>query len=156
MLPENRDVDIAVLDIHQKASMEWNPDLTADSPTIGGQVYFVGFPYGLQSLYNNGEYLPLVKMGVLSGLDNADPSNVVHYIDGFNNPGFSGGPVAYIDNSKREWHIFAVVKGYVNESVKTKIKGKDVDTSLLVSSGILLAYPIDKALKAIDSQLAKH
>jgi|NGEPerStandDraft_6_1074524.scaffolds.fasta_scaffold65798_2 hypothetical protein len=32
----------------------------------------------------------------------------------------------------------------------------EVDTALLANSGILVAYPIDYAKKAIDSKLAKH
>jgi len=155
LFPKNKNVDIAVLDIHQKPSMQWNPELTDETPTIGGQIYFVGYPHGLHTLYSNGEYLPLVKAGVFSGIDNSDPDDEVYYIDGFNNPGFSGGPVAYIDNTKHSWRICAVVKGYVNDTVKTQVKGKEIDTRLLVNSGILLAYPIDYALKAIDASLSK-
>jgi S1-C subfamily serine protease len=150
ILPKNKNIDIAILDIHQKASKQPIIDLTGATPTIGGQVYFLGFPYGLHSLYNNGEYLPLVKVGVFSGLDNRDQNEVVYFIDGFVNPGFSGGPCVYIDNSEHKWHIFAVVQGFRNESIKTKFKGRDVDTGLLVNSGILLAYPITDALAAID------
>ncbi len=155
ILPNNKNVDIAVLDIHQKPSLTWNPNLGDGTPMIGGQVYFLGFPYGLHTLYNNGEYMPLVKVGIFSGIDNSDPEEELYYIDGFNNPGFSGGPVVYIDNTKRDWHIFAVIQGYRPESVKTKIKGKPVDTGLLVNSGILLAYPLDYALKAIDAEQEK-
>jgi S1-C subfamily serine protease len=126
ILPENKNVDIAVLDIHHEASKGWSPDLSGESPTIGGQVYFIGYPDGLHSLYSNGEYLPLVKAGVLSGLDNADPDEVVYYIDGFNNPGFSGGPVVFLDNAKHEWHFFAVVIGYRTERIKTLVRGKEV------------------------------
>lgn len=156
ILPANKDIDIAVLTSEQLGiASAWNPDLTINSPALGGQVYFVGYPFGLHSLFNNGEYLPLVKVGVLSGLDNAQSDDAVYYIDGFNNPGFSGGPVIYNDNVKHEWHIFAVVKGYVNDVIKAKVKGKDIDTALLVNSGILLAYPIDYALKAIDANEGK-
>lgn len=155
IFPANKNVDIAVIDIHQKASLGSSPELTSETPTIGGQVYFIGYPYGLHTLYSNGEYLPLVKVGVFSGLDNSDPAEVVYYIDGFNNPGFSGGPVVYIDNTTHAWRIVGVVQGYRPENIKTKVKGKEVDTGLLVNSGILIAYPVDYALKAIDASPAK-
>lgn len=157
VLPKNEKVDIAVLDIHSKPSLplDLKVELTGESPTLGGQVYFLGYPFGLHSLQNSGEYLPLVKAGVFSGLDNSDSTELLYYIDGFNNPGFSGGPCVYIDNSTHVWRIFGVIQGYKPDSIKTKIRGKDVDTGLLSNSGILLAYPIDEALKAIDLTLAK-
>ncbi len=155
IFPANKNVDIAVIDLHQKASLGLSPELAAESPTIGGQVYFIGFPHGLHTLYSNGEYLPLVKVGVFSGLDNSDPDEIVYYVDGFNNPGFSGGPVVYIDNSTHAWRIAGVIQGYESESLKTKVKGKDVDTGLLVNSGILISYPISYALKAIDAASTK-
>jgi len=155
IFPANKNVDIAVIDLHQRASLETSPELTSESPTIGGQVYFIGFPYGLHTLYSNGEYLPLVKAGVFSGLDDSDPVEIIYYVDGFNNPGFSGGPMVYIDNKTHTWRIVGVVQGYRAENVKTKVKGKDIDTGLLVNSGILIAYPVDYALKAIDGMIAK-
>jgi hypothetical protein len=106
-------------------------------------------------LYNNGEYFPLVKAGVFSGLDNSDPEEVIFYIDGFNNPGFSGGPVVFIDNAKHQWHFWAVIQGYRPEAVKAKVKGKPVDTELLTNSGTLLAYPAKYATDAIDSRTPK-
>jgi len=34
------------------------------------------------------------------GIDGTDANAVVLYIDGFNNPGFSGGPIVYWDFGK--------------------------------------------------------
>lgn len=155
LFPKNPNIDIAVIDLHRKPTLDWNPEPSEESPTIGGQVYFIGYPFGLHTLYSNGEYLPLVKEGTFSGLDNSDPEEMVYYVDGFNNPGFSGGPLVYIDNATHAWRICAVVQGYKPESIKTRVKGQDIDTGLLANSGILLAYPIKYALEAVESKLPK-
>jgi hypothetical protein len=73
------------------------------------------------------------------------------YIDGFNNPGFSGGPVIFWDRTESKWKILGVVKGYREEPAKVRVGGKEVDTNILVNSGILSAYDIRHALEAIDT-----
>jgi hypothetical protein len=37
----------------------------------------------------------------MSAIDARNPEAVVLYIDGFNNPGFSGGPIIYWDTTGR-------------------------------------------------------
>jgi hypothetical protein len=39
--------------------------------------------------------IPFMKRGSMSAVDASNPNAVVYYIDGFNDPGFSGGPVIY-------------------------------------------------------------
>ena len=79
---------------------------------------------------------------------------VVYYIDGFNNPGFSGGPVLYWEFSSHTYKILAVVKGYRNDTAKILINGKQVETNILVNSGILVSYSIQHAIDAIEKNLA--
>jgi hypothetical protein len=89
----------------------------------------------------------------MSAVDATDPDAVVIYIDGFNNPGFSGGPILLWDFSKQEYEILAVVKGYREDSAKVIVNGQHADTNLLVNSGILVGYSLSHAMKAIeDSQ----
>ncbi len=57
---------------------------------MGQQVWFLGYPYGLGSHFPNGEF-PFIKRGTMSAIDSTNPHAVVLYVDGFNNPGFSGG-----------------------------------------------------------------
>jgi hypothetical protein len=77
-----------------------------------------------------------------------------YYIDGFNNPGFSGGPVLYWEFATRTYKILAVVKGYRNDTAKILINGKQVETNILVNSGILASYSIQHAIDAIEKNLA--
>lgn len=78
----------------------------------------------------------------MSAIDAHDPNAIVIYIDGFNNPGFSGGPIVYWDFSQHKYKILGVVKGFKEDSAKVLISGQHMDTQLLVNSGILVAYSI--------------
>ena len=91
----------------------------------------------------------------MSAIDASNPDAVVVYIDGFNDPGFSGGPIVYWDFKKRAYRIVGVVSGYKNDTAKTIVNGQQVDTQLLVNSGILISYSIDHAMKAIKDSRAQ-
>lgn len=86
----------------------------------------------------------------MSAIDARDPNATVLYIDGFNNPGFSGGPIVFWDFGSRTYQIAGVVKGYAFESAKTMVNGTAVDTPILVNSGILIGYSIHHAIQAIE------
>jgi hypothetical protein len=151
--PRNEEVDIAVLvaaeDIANQEDAAFG-ELTFIGSPVGGQVYFLGFPYGLHSL-NGSDIVPFVKRGILSAIDGSDDTAVVLYVDGFSNEGFSGGPVAFFDSQKNTWKIAGVIQGYKPEQAKVRVKGQDVSTNTLVNSGILVAYSIQHALEAIDA-----
>ena len=60
---------------------------------LGQSSLMVGFPSGLPYAHyeiNNGFPIPFIKSATLSGSNFANDT-VVHYWDGHNNPGFSGG-----------------------------------------------------------------
>jgi hypothetical protein len=66
------------------------------------------------------------------------------------NNGFSGGPILYWDFTDHVYKILAVVQGYRNDTAHAAINGRQMDTNILVNSGILRAYSVDEAIKAID------
>jgi len=81
-------------------------------------VDFLGFPYGLRSSIKgaNGPYpLAIIKRGTISGSVPLDPSKKANEIllDGYNNPGFSGGPIVYRDlnQSSVVMNVIGVVSG---------------------------------------------
>jgi hypothetical protein len=51
----------------------------------------------------------------------------------------------------RKYEILAVVQGYREEAAKTIVNGRQVDTALLVNSGILTAYSIVHVMDAIKA-----
>jgi hypothetical protein len=93
----------------------------------------------------------------MSAIDSLNKSAIVYYIDGFNNPGFSGGPIVFWDFSLHKYEILGVVQGYREEAAKTIVNGQQVDTTYLVNSGILISYTIVHAMDAIKAFAdAKH
>lgn len=150
--PKNNDVDIAVLAFSDKLMSDEEisfGELSAAFVNLGGEVYFLGYPYGLHTL-SGAEYVPFVKKGVLSAVDSSDPTASLLYVDGFNNEGFSGGPVVAYNAQKNTWKIIGVVQGYLPEAAKVRINKQNVDANVLVNSGILVAYNIKHAIEAIN------
>jgi hypothetical protein len=135
LLPSSDDVDIVILQTNEKVPtpyfIQWSDK---SSITMGQQIWFLGYPYGIGSKFANFE-APFIKRGTMSAIDISNPQAVVLYIDGFNNPGFSGGPIIYWDFTDRVVRIIGVVKGYKQESAKIIVNCVQQDTALLVNSG---------------------
>jgi Trypsin-like peptidase domain len=153
LFPPSRDVDIAVLETDEKISKPYDIALERgdEGPTMGQQVWFLGYPFRerLHSPIANGE-IPFIKRGTMSAIDGSNPNAVVEYIDGFNNPGFSGGPIVYWDFRKHAYRITGVVMGYKTDAAQALVNGQQVDTQILVNSGVLVGYSIEHVLQAIE------
>jgi S1-C subfamily serine protease len=122
-------VDIAVLIPPHQLTV--NFDLTSDQINfyLGQEAYFLGFPYGIESLSlgSNGPYpLPIVKHGTFSGLHSTSATGEADQIllDGYNNPGFSGGPIVYRDLNQNGvvFKLAGVISGFVPEVVPVMTK----------------------------------
>ncbi len=161
LYPSSRDVDIAVFDTNETAPQQFGvePMGKADGIAMGQQVWFIGYPFGLGSpvgeksesgLLPPGTVLPFMKRGTMSAIDGTNPDAVVLYIDGFNNPGFSGGPIVFWSFKSHTYKILGVVKGYREDTAKVIVNGQHVDTQLLVNSGILVGYSIRHAVDTIE------
>ncbi len=158
LFPKSKEVDIAVFETKEVVPKPFGVRVTElGGVTMGQQVWFLGYPYGgLGSRWSTGE-APFIKRGTMSAIDASNPDAVVVYIDGFNNPGFSGGPIVYWDFSKRIYGIVGVVRGYREDTAKVIVNGAQVDAPILVNSGILIGYSIDHAIQAIkDSHSQQH
>jgi Trypsin-like peptidase domain len=154
IFPSSAEVDIAIFETEETVSRPYDitPQGKSSGTTFGQQVWFLGYPLeGLGFRYKSATF-PFIKRGTISGIDALDQDAIVYYIDGFNNPGFSGGPVVYWNFVRHAYEIAAVVQGYREEAAKTMVNGKQVDTQILVNSGILVAYSIDHAMKAIEQR----
>ena len=118
---------------------------------MGQQVWFLGYPFleGLSTHAGNLE-LPFIKRGTLSAIVANGSDQTLYYIDGFNNAGFSGGPILLWDFSEHVYKIVGVVKGYKPEAAKVMVNGQPVETNVLVNSGILVGFSIMHAMQAIE------
>ena len=157
LYPSSADVDIAVFETSETAVQPFGiaptGTLTTAGVTFGQQVWFIGYPFGMSSVPakdSDISALPFMKRGSMSAVDASNPDAVVYYIDGFNNPGFSGGPVVYWEFATHTYKILGVVKGYRPDTAKAVINGRQVDTNILINSGIIVTYSIRHALDAIE------
>jgi S1-C subfamily serine protease len=153
LFPPSPDVDIAVFETDEKIPVPYSILMSTDveGPTLGQQIWFLGYPWGLGSHTQNGIEIPFIKRGTMSAIDGSNPQAPVIYIDGFNNPGFSGGPIVYWDFKAHAYRILGVVQGYKEETAKMMVNGHLADTKLLVNSGILIGYSIKHVTEAIES-----
>jgi hypothetical protein len=155
ILPASADVDIALFETEEKIARPFQIAASTqdDSVTLGQQVWFLGYPFGDTALTSRAEnqILPFVKRGTISAINGSKPDAVVMYIDGFNNPGFSGGPIIYWEFTKHAYRILGVVQGFRSDTAKLLVNGQQLDTNVIVNSGILTAYSIKHAINAIEA-----
>jgi S1-C subfamily serine protease len=154
--PSSSDVDIAIFETTETVDKPFSISAYSDTgATFGQQVWFLGYPFGIFTHGATGDntslVAPFIKRGTMSAIDATNRDAVVLYIDGFNNPGFSGGPIVFWDFTKRTYEILGVVQGYREDAAKVLINGRHVDTQILVNTGILVAYDIRPAMKAIEA-----
>jgi len=158
LFPKSDEVDIAVFKTDSVVQTPYMIQPMENDPgkgfTMGQLVWFLGYPFfeGLgthTTLNGNPVELPFIKRATLSASDGSNPDAVLLYLDGFNNEGFSGGPILFWSFGDRKYKIAGVVRGYRQTNAKTIINGQAVDTPLLVNSGIMMGYSIEHAIDAI-------
>jgi S1-C subfamily serine protease len=162
LYPPSGDADIAVFQTSEKAAKPFTIAPAGDTGgvTLGQPLWFIGYPFGMAGHVimkgSGAAVLPFIKRGTMSAIDVTKPDAVVYYIDGFNNPGFSGGPILFWEFSTHTYKILGVVQGYKADTAKQLVNGQQVDTHILVNSGILVGYGIQAAIQAIDQSLKKQ
>lgn len=165
--PAKETVDIAALDPGRPVTVTFPLEPTAVGLTLGQQVYFLGYPYGLgtqePALPGFGE-IPFLKGGILSAMDSRDPEANLLYLDGHNNPGFSGGPIVFWHSESRRFRVAGVVRGYRNEALPV-LKKKNLDDPRArayndlytrANSGIVIGYDIRHIVDAIRGAIREN
>jgi S1-C subfamily serine protease len=160
--PAKEVVDVAALDLGRPVTVTFPLEPSSGVLTLGQQVYFLGYPYGLGTTMSApappgfGE-LPFLKSGIVSAVDDRDPEASVLYLDGQNNPGFSGGPIVFWHAASRSFRVAGVVRGYRNEALPV-LKRTDLDDPearayndlyTRSNSGIVIGYDIVHIVEAI-------
>lgn len=113
---ENANVDVIVIENDFLQNVPAIP-ICMDQPGIGiGQeMYFIGFPFGIKAeQYNDhGFPFPFVKMANLSCAYTKQGYPLL-WLDGINNPGFSGGPIIYsvIQDGEERQYLGGVISSY--------------------------------------------
>lgn len=117
-------IDIAVLIPPHQLTVNFDLPIDKGSFVFGQDAYFLGFPFGIQASArgSNGPYpISMIKRGTISGTVDVDRTKKARLIllDGYNNPGFSGGPIVYRDlyQANVVMNLVGVVSGFVPEVV---------------------------------------
>ncbi|MBK5270413.1 MAG: trypsin-like peptidase domain-containing protein [Bacteroidia bacterium] len=145
-------IDIAILKL--PISIEYLiPFVTGGQIQTGQDVYFLGYPSFNSLLFATQDttfgILPLVKKAIFSGVKKINNYYLV-FLDGHNNPGFSGGPVVLYDMKNKENRIAGVISGYYHENKYTKNSGKSSGEYIEENSGIIAMYTIELAFQIVD------
>lgn len=118
-------IDIAVLIPPAQLTVSYPLEPTTDKVFYGQDAYFVGFPYGLFTGGKkvNGPYpIAFIKKGTFSATVPEGIATVI-FLDGHNNPGFSGGPIVYRDLNQNSpvFHLAGVISGFLPELIPTVV-----------------------------------
>ena len=144
------DIDVTILAPQKLFGASHPLVLTTARLTLAEDIYFLGFPYGLgmevETNLNDGFPLPFVKKAVVSAFGLKDGQL---FLDGHNNPGFSGGPVAR-RGSREKQTVVGVVSGYRYDRHKVRdMNGNETSHTYDANTGIIIAYDIRHALEII-------
>jgi hypothetical protein len=146
-------VDIIVVALRVQLSPT-HPLPVGDAGAVFGQdVYFLGFPFGLSAdlgAANRYFPVPFIKKGVLSSIV-TDPSGArIFYLDGNNNPGFSGGPVVFpFERRLDDLRVAAVVSGYRFDPQPVYIGDRATDLISHHNTGIIISYGVSHAVDVV-------
>jgi hypothetical protein len=94
--------------------------------------------------------VPFIKKGVLSSIDRDQAGTRVLYLDGNNNPGFSGGPVVFpLNEDRKKFRVAAVVSGYRFDPQPVFINDQPTRLVSRHNTGIIISYDISHAIDLI-------
>lgn len=158
LIHSNSNIDIAVLDLKSNDQKDNLFDMGSKSYYLSQECFFLGFPFGLrmddkEGKMNNGFPLPFVKKAIISSFISDSTHMTQIFLDGHNNPGFSGGPVVitnYEAGSKHKMRIIGIVSAYLNEEKIIKTPLGDFKNS--ENSGIVLSYAFDHVIEIIKGK----
>ncbi|MGI8670052.1 MAG: S1 family peptidase [Aridibacter sp.] len=158
LIHPNLDIDIAVLCLKSNDQKDNLFDIGSQSYFLSQECFFLGFPFGLkmddnEAKMNNGFPIPFVKKAIISSfITDADNMTQI-FLDGHNNPGFSGGPVVianYEAGSKYKMRIVGVVSAYLTDEKIIKTPLGDFKNS--ENSGIVLSYAFDHVIEIVKTK----
>ena len=147
------DIDVTALAPQELFGVSYPLKVTTRHLMLAEDIYFLGFPYGLsmqmKTELNAGYPLPLVKKAVVSALGLEDNPML---LDGHNNVGFSGGPVAR-RGTKEEQTVIGVVSGYRYDRHKVRDEnGDETSHTYDTNTGIIIAHDIRHVLGIIAAK----
>jgi Trypsin-like peptidase domain len=151
--PTAHDVDMRILVAAECLTPVLPIEPTVDKLCYSQDVYFLGFPYKIVAQgqwLNDWRPLPFVKKGIVSLFDPRPDKKLHFYINGDANPGFSGGPIVFIDRVTNQVKVAGVVaqRRVENEPVYDP-EGHETGMYFEENTNIFPALDIAHAVEAI-------
>jgi len=150
---KSNSVDIALLELAHDISPRHPINIGTKGIILSQDAFFIGYPYGRfmedTGYINNGFPIPFVKKGIFSTIPFSTGDNQIFFLDGINNPGFSGGPCVFTNQDKQTPTVCGVVKGYLPHEidVKTQLGNYTIEEN----SGLVEVHSID-FINEIDTE----
>jgi len=156
---KNQIIDIVVLDIDKSDVKNQSFTLGNRNCSISQDCFFLGFPFGRKMddsdafAANNGFPLPFVKKAVVSSMVTDTSGATQIFLDGHNNPGFSGGPVVIVDlvesnvSKENKMRIVGVISAYVVDP--KEIRTPFGDLVIRENSGIVISYSFEHVFEIL-------
>ena len=157
-------VDISVLTAKLSFSVDYPMPASAGNLMYSQDVYFLGFPNVVDvddtlpsALEINNKFpIPIVKHAIFSSVGNDK-----HFlIDGYANPGFSGGPMVFKPKDSNDYHVAGVIVNYRPEIIPvygTELEAKNDGSGgppigyFRGNSGIITVSKIGRAVDLIKT-----
>ncbi len=147
------EIDISVFTANIQLTPIFPCEPTSAGLMLGQDVFFLGFPfgeYGDAGTINRDFPLPFVKKATLSCIQFKDNKQIL-FLDGFNNPGFSGGPVVFSAPNKFEYKLCGVISGYRSSAQPVYQGNVQLPIYYWENSGIVISYGIMHAIDVIKA-----
>lgn len=147
------EIDISVLKLNLQISPTHSLEPTPAGLVYGQDVYFLGFPYGIAGKpgsVNRDFPIPFVKKAIVSCVY-VENEIRIDFLDGHNNPGFSGGPVIFKKHNSNNYKVCSVISGYKFDEEPVYQNGNPVPLEVRVNTGIVKAYGIKHAVDLIQA-----
>ena len=146
-------IDITVLSLDFQISPTYLLPASDGEIALGQNVYFLGFPYGLSpevGELNRNFPMPFVKGAILSSIASENGVSYL-FLDGNNNPGFSGGPVVFTPPNKwDDLRVAAVVSGFRFDMQPVYLQQQPTELVYKQNTGIIITYSIRHAVDLIN------
>ena len=153
LVGHSQNSDISVLASSQELpGREYKTDLTSASMIYGQDVFFLGYPLGLYGDHPpvlQGYPVPYVKKATLSMFGSIAEPTII--LDGINNAGFSGGPVAFQMMGTNEWKIAGAISGYLQLQQPVFDGSHPTAFHHQENTGLIQVAPISHAVELINS-----
>lgn len=117
--------------------------LDSDNFVVTQDAYILGFPYLQATTLEAGSprRLPIVKKCIIAGVVSQEDGARRILIDTIANPGFSGGPLVYLDVfNGNTWKVAGVVGQQMSAPLEAPVAGEPVPPS--VPAGLSVAHDI--------------